>query len=167
MKEAKTSQAPARAIPARAPVVTSADIAEKLIAKLDDSMGELLELLREETALVKAGRLKAASELTAAKEEKSTLYTRLMLVARDEIAALKEYAPDATMALVKRHELFRSEVQINLAVLDTARDVAEDLMRTVAREVGRITSPQTYGRPGEQKRPGSQTAQGIAVNKNF
>ena len=151
----------------RGPVVTSPEIAEKLIAKLDSSMSELLELLREETALVKSGHLKAAAELTAAKDEKATLYTRLMLVARDEIAALKAFAPDATAALVKRHELFRSEVQINLAVLDTARDVAEGLMRTVAIEVGRATLPQTYGRPGVRPNPTASSAQGIAINRNI
>lgn len=157
---------PAATPPERPVVVTSQEMADKLVAKLDESMGELLELLREETRLVKAGRLKAASELTAEKEEKSTLYTRLMLVARDEIAALKHYAPEATAALIKRHELFRSEVQINLAVLDTARDVAEGLMRTVALEVGRATLPQTYGRPGVQGRADTPSAQGIAINRN-
>lgn len=150
----------------RPPVVTSAEIAVRLVAKLDESMGELLALLQEETRLVKAGRLKAAAELAAAKDEKATLYTRLMLVARDEIKTLKALAPEETRALIERHEVFRSEVQVNLAVLDTAKDVAEDLMRTVAREVGRATTAPTYGRPGTPAAGPAAGARGIAVNRN-
>jgi hypothetical protein len=151
----------------RPPVVTSRDIAVKLVAKLDESMGELLSLLQEETALVKKGRLKAASELTETKDDKATLYTRLMLAARDEIDALKKFAPAETAALIQRHELFRAEVQINLAVLGTAKDVAEDIFRTVAQEVGRSETASTYGRPGPARRPAETSARGIAVNFNI
>lgn len=149
----------------RPPVITSAELALKLVAKLDQAMNELLALLQEETRLIKAGHLKAAGVLQEEKNEKATLYTRLMLVARDEIEVLKLYAPEETRALIKRHELFRSEVQINLAVLDTAKDVAEGLMRTVADEVGRSERPSTYGRPGTPTTT-STAARGIAINRN-
>jgi hypothetical protein len=101
------------------------------------------------------------------KEEKAALYTRLMLAARDEIDTLKAFMPDETAALLKRHELFRSEVQINLAVLDTARDVAEDILRTVATEVGRADAPAVYSRSGHTQTAYVVGARGVAVNRSL
>lgn len=151
----------------RPKLVTSPDIAGKLVEKLGNAMEDLLVLLREETALVKAGKLRQAGELAMDKEEKAALYTRLMLAARDEIETLKAYVPDATAALLKRHELFRSEVQINLAVLDTARDVAEDILRTVASEVGQAETPAVYGRSGHAQAAYAMSARGVAVNRSL
>jgi hypothetical protein len=111
------------------PHVTSVEMAVQLIADLSLAMDDLLAILDEETALVRAGRLSAARALAPAKSHCAAVYTRLMLFARDEVASLAYYLPEETEALKRRHELFRAEVQINLAALSTARDVAEDLMR--------------------------------------
>jgi hypothetical protein len=148
-------------------VVTSQEIAAKLVEKLGVAMENLLVLLREETELVKKGKLRLAGELAMDKEEKAALYTRLMLVARDEIETLKSMVPQETAALLKRHELFRSEVQINLAVLDTARDVAEDILRTVAAEVGKTSTPSVYGRSGQTASDMQVTARGVAINRSL
>lgn len=148
-------------------VVTSHEIAAKLVDKLGTAMENLLVLLREETELVKAGKLREAGELAMDKDDKAALYTRLMLVARDEIDTLKAFVPTETAALLKRHELFRSEVQINLAVLDTARDVAEDILRTVATEVGRAATPSVYGRGGHAMSEQVLSARGVAVNRSL
>ena len=159
-----TTQAATQSRPAQ---VTSPEIADKLLKALDAAMEDLLGLLEKETALVRAGKLKAAAELAAEKEDKASYYTRLMLVARDEVKTLAGYFPDAVAALKRRHELFRAEVQINLAVLATAREVAEDLMRTVATEVGAARAPGTYGQRGALAAPAAVAARGIAVNRNL
>jgi hypothetical protein len=148
-------------------LVTGPEIAAKLVEKLGNAMEDLLLLLREETALVKSGKLRQAGELAMDKEEKAALYTRLMLAARDEIDTLKAYVPDETAALLKRHELFRSEVQINLAVLDTARDVAEDILRSVATEVGRSETAAVYGRGGVPPAARVASARGVAINRSL
>ena len=153
--------------PDRPAQVTSAEIANKLVTALLCAMDDLLKLLERETALVRAGKLKSAGELAAEKDDKAAYYTRLMLVARDEIRALAVYDPDGVEALKRRHELFRAEVQINLAVLATAREVAEELMRSVAVEVGQSTGAPVYGLRGTQAGPLATTARGIAVNRNL
>ncbi|WP_181707488.1 flagellar protein FlgN [Chthonobacter rhizosphaerae] len=152
---------------ARETRIATREAAEALIAELNVAMDEVLALLGEETALVKAGKLKAATALAERKNEKAAEYTRMMILARDEVAALGRLAPRSTEMLRRRHEVFRAEVQINLAVLATARDVAEDLLRSVATEVGTMDRPATYGRAG---RPGDvvdTTMRGIAVDRNF
>lgn len=156
-------QSPAPARPAQ---ITSPEIAARLIDALDAAMEGLLALLQRETVLVKAGKLRAASELAAEKEEKATLYTRLMLVARDEVQALARFEPARVETLRRRHELFRAEVQINLAVLATAREVAEDLLRSVATEVSTGTAVPVYGQRGAPTTP-ALAARGIAVNRSM
>jgi hypothetical protein len=153
--------------PARPAQVTSPEVAEKLLRALDAAMDDLLALLERETALVREGKLRAAAELAAEKEEKATYYTRLMLVARDEVKALADYDPTGVAALKRRHELFRAEVQINLAVLATAREVAEDLMRSVAAEVGNGQSAGLYGQRGALPSPVATAARGIALNRSL
>lgn len=151
--------------PARPAQVTSPEIARKLLTALGSAMEDLLGVLERETALVKQGKLKAAGELAAEKEDKAAYYTRLMLVARDEVKTLAAYEPAMVEALKRRHELFRAEVQINLAVLATARQVAEDLMRSVATEVGSAGTLGTYSQRGAKPRPEAASARGIAINR--
>lgn len=149
---------------AEAKIVSQAE-AQTMVAELHAAMDDLLELLAEETRLVKAGKLKDAAALAVRKEERAADYTRLMLVARDEVEILQRFDPVGTEKLRRRHELFRAEVQINLAVLATARDVAEDMMRAVAAEAGATEAPSTYGRLGEQSR--EPTLRGFAIDRNF
>lgn len=131
-----------------APQIRTRAEAERLLTDLVAAMDDLLAILAEETALVRAGRLAEARDLAELKGDRAATYTRLMLVARDEVAALSRVLPEETEALKRRHELFRAEVQINLAVLATARDVAEDLMRSVANDVGATAAPAGYGQAG-------------------
>lgn len=157
-----TLQSPATTRPAQ---ITTPELAGKLIAAVEAAMDGLLDVLQRETDLVKRGKLRAAGELAAEKEEKATLYTRLMLVARDEVQTLARHEPARVEALRRRHELFRAEVQINLAVLATAREVAEDLLRSVATEVSTGTAVPVYGRPGAA--PAPTAARGIAINRSL
>jgi hypothetical protein len=147
---------------ATAPQITSRDAAVALVADLAAAMDDLLSVLADETALVRAGRLREARDLTEAKNDRAAAYTRLMLVARDEVDTLARYLPQETDALKRRHELFRAEVQINLAVIATARDVAEDLIRQVANDVAAPGAG--YGASG---RAGGGKAEGFTVSKNL
>lgn len=153
--------------PVRPAQVTSPEIAAKLIGALEKAMEDLLGLLEKETVLVKQGKLRQAAELAGEKEEKATFYTRLMLLARDEMKTLAGYDPAGIERLKRRHELFRAEVQINLAVLATAQEVAEDLLRSVANEVGAQETPRTYGARGALPAPTAAAARGIAVNRSL
>lgn len=151
--------------PAREAQITSPDRARRLIDDLGHAMDGLLEVLKEETDLVRAGRLRQARELAQLKNDRAAVYTRLMLLARDEVEALGRFMPGETEALKHRHEFFRAEVQINLAVLATARDVAEDLVRQAANDAGGA-SASGYGQTGRAA-AGADPARGFALNRNF
>jgi hypothetical protein len=130
--------------PSEAPQITSREQAVQLIADLGVAMDDLLAVLAEETALVRDGHLRRARDLSDIKSDLAAVYTRLMLLARDEVATLSYFLPRETEDLKRRHELFRAEVQINLAVLETAREVAEDMVRGVANDTEGETTP-AYG----------------------
>lgn len=145
--------------------VDSRDAAERLAADLTRAMDGLLEILETETRLVRAGRLTAAGALGAEKRERAAYYTELALAARDVLDEMGRLAPKATDALKRRHELFKADAHINLAVLATAREVAEDLVRSVAEDVGGRRAPAGYGRAGAPESALKTSARGIAVDR--
>ncbi|MBH0236862.1 hypothetical protein [Methylobrevis albus] len=147
--------------------VTSQVAARALIDQLDASIVALSTVIDEETDLVRAGRLKAAAAMAARKQECSDVYVALMLRAQREVAALGRLAPVETQRIRKRHHLLQADLQINLAVLATAHQVAEDLMRAVAREVEGQRTPQTYGRPATAAARAYGGARGIALDRSL
>lgn len=147
------------------PLIASADGAHALIADLEAAMTGLEEVITEETRLVKAGALLAASDLGPEKSARAADYIRLRdKVSRNRIG-LATFAPDAIDAVRRRHEVFAGLLKVNLAVLATARDVAEDIVRNVSEEVGKTSGPATYGRSASARPSTSISARGIAVDR--
>jgi hypothetical protein len=66
-----------------------------------------------------------------------------------------------------RHEAFRARLQTNLTVLATAHAVSEGLIRGVAGEMNRRSSPQTYGLSGRANPPSRNSAQPIAISRTL
>lgn len=151
----------------RQPVVTTREVALRIVERLGQSMDRLTEILSEESRLVAAGHLKAAAELVEEKNDQAALFVRLALVVRDEIEAMKAMAPEETAALIERHELFRASTQENLEIMQNAKGLAESLMRTVASEFGASQLPKTYGRSGHHRNDREVSAQGIAINQRL
>ncbi|MTI05936.1 flagellar protein FlgN [Roseibium denhamense] len=131
-------------------------------------MEALLSVIEMETDMVRAGKLKEAGELQADKARLIHEYTRGMLTAKEHAVALGNLAPSATQSLRRQHGEFQPVLRINLAVLATARDVANNIVSTVAKAVGaqKPSAPTTYGRNGTSA-SGPQSAQGIAVNQSL
>jgi hypothetical protein len=63
--------------------------------------------------------------------------------------ALERMAPHAIDRLRRRNENFRSVLQLNLAALSAAREVSENLIRSVADAVDTASRPVGYGRAGD------------------
>ena len=86
--------------------IANASAAEKAIADLESIMDQLEQALTEETARVRAGKLRDAGTLSEAKIE----FARLYAVESARIRAAKEtierWIPDAFDRLRKRHNTF-------------------------------------------------------------
>lgn len=129
--------------------------AEALVRHLDQIMDALLELVAEETALVRAGKLTEAGGLEHRKSELSTLYVADAGRIRASQPFLDRAAPDLANRLRERHSEFRAVLQMNLTVLATAHAVSESIIRGVSTELQRKATPQAYGASGHATTPGA------------
>ncbi len=150
-----------------APLAGTTGVAEALAAEVAVAVERLLALIEEETRLIRRGALFAASDLQAEKSRLSADYVKLRFRLRDNAAAVSRLPPEQLQALTRMHETFAENLKVNMAVLATAREVAEDIVRNVANAVGRLRAPQTYS-PGSQLQSASRTAaRGISVDKKL
>ena len=81
---------------------------------------------------------------------------QLAHVARDRLAALQQ-----------RHESLRTLLQTNLTVLATAHAVSEGIVRGVSNEIGRRSTPQTYGASGRSNAPKRGAGVPLAISRTL
>lgn len=161
-----TAQAEATAFPFSLDRPASQQEADHFCKALSGTMEALLSVIEMETDLVREGKLREAGELQADKARLIHEYTRGMMAAKEHAVALGNLAPASTQSLRRQHGEFQPVLRINLAVLSTARDVANNLVSAVAQVAGakNANAPTTYGRTGTAP-TGPQSARGIAVNQ--
>lgn len=143
--------------------IASVSEAEQVIASLNKIMDRLVDTVEEETARVRAGRLREAVELDEAKVELAGLYgvqAGRLKAAKDIVA---RSLPEALDRLRERHDSFQTLLQTNLTVLATAHAVSEGIIRGVSGELARKRAPSTYGASGRANPPGSRASQPMAV----
>ncbi len=149
-----------------APIASTGE-AEQAIANLEKIMDRLVETVEEETARVRAGRLRDAVELDEAKVELARRYA----AESDRVKAAKDLIaqslPEAIDRLRKRHDAFQALLQTNLTVLATAHAVSEGIIRGVSGELARKQAPSTYGASGRANAPGSKASQPLAVSRTL
>lgn len=153
--------------PSPAPKIETATEAENLVRHLLAAMDALVATVEEETALVRAGKLKDAARLDATKSELSRLYIADTAQVKQNATTLAHHVPDLLAALRKRHDTFNALLQINLTVLATAHAVSEGLIRGAAAEVARKSAPQTYGMSGRPTAPPKAAAQPVSVSRTL
>jgi hypothetical protein len=152
----------AQAIPAP---LTSLAEAERVINHLLDVMDALLDVVDEETDLVRAGRLADAARLEPAKSELSRLYVDDTARIRAGQQFLTQAAPELADELRQRHDTFRAVLQMNLTVLATAHAVSEGIMRGVSAELARKATPQAYGASGQAAAPAAGSLQPLTLSR--
>jgi hypothetical protein len=141
--------------------------ARQVIDNLECIMDALLATVENETALVRAGRVREATELEATKAELAGQYftvTERLKASKDRLAA---QLPQALDALRRRHDTFQALLQINLTVLATAHAVSEGIIRGVSDELSRKNTPQTYGASGRPTPPARTPGQPLAVSRSL
>jgi flagellar biosynthesis/type III secretory pathway chaperone len=150
--------------PAAAPIASAAEGAV-LIARLAEAMTSLLNVLEEETQLVRAGRISEVARIEPQKSELARRYVADAGAIRANALYLARETPREFDDLRRRHEQFRAVLQINLAVLATAHAVSEGIIRGAAGELARKAVPQTYGAGGRTAGPGPNGCPPVAVSR--
>jgi len=111
--------------------------AHSFCGDLADTVDALIEVLNEETRLVRAARLEAAGDLATRKSVVAERYMRAHGMLKSGGAELSHLVPDEVVHLRARHQALETAISHNLAVLATARTVSETLIRGVAESVAR------------------------------
>jgi hypothetical protein len=149
-----------------APIASTAE-AERAIANLDKIMDRLVATVEEETARMRAGRLRDAVQLGETKADLARAYaaeSERVKLAKDVIA---RSLPETLERLRKRHDAFQALLQTNLTVLATAHAVSEGIIRGVSGELARKQAPSTYGASGRANPPAAKSSQPLALSRTL
>jgi hypothetical protein len=139
----------------------SADLCGLAQTTLDTLVG----ILNQETVLLRAGRARAASELTAEKTRLAQDYMGLARAVQRQLERLKREAPAVLAALQASHERLAMQMAENLRVIATARTVTEDLLTDVAEALAARERPRTYAANGQIGGAAPRSAAGVSINR--
>ncbi len=116
---------------------------------------------------MRAGRLREAAQLEAEKSALSARYLADVTRVKASLPYLSQHAPELIDRLQERHQSFQAILQINLTVLATVHAVSETIVRGVAAELARKSSPQTYGASGQHSAPPRSMATPMSVSRTL
>lgn len=139
--------------------------ADELCRVAEIALAALVDVMNQETTLLRAGHMRQATTLTADKARLAQDYVGFARAVQRQGARLKAQAPEAVERLQRGHERLATQMAENLRVLATARMVTEDLLTDVAKVVGQQNKAKTYGRAGTIAADPASSARGIAVNR--
>jgi hypothetical protein len=152
--------------PAPPPFASAAE-AVAFAEGLRGTMAELRAVLAEETALVRAARIKAARPFELRKTELSHRYLADLTRLKLHGAALRAHAGGTLQAIEDEHAALQETLQVNLAVLATAHAVAEGIIRHVSQTVQARRAPAGYGANGRAHAPAPRAAAPVALVRNL
>jgi hypothetical protein len=147
--------------------ITSTAEAEQAIENLALLIQKLSGLVEQETALIRTGHVRKATNLN---QEKSLLAGELYNLSERLKANAKfilKVAPARCAALAHLQEAFRLVLQKNLVVLATAHAVSEGIVRRLSGDLGKKTTPQVYGASGRTAVSYAKHGQPIAVSRKL
>jgi flagellar biosynthesis/type III secretory pathway chaperone len=138
--------------------------AQELCSSAESILQSLVEIMNEETTLLRAGHFRQASGLTGQKTTLAQEYVTLARTVQRQLPRLRLEAPEELERLESGHERLATQMAENLRVIATVRDVTETLLTDVAATVGGHNQPKTYDAQGEMI-TSARPARGISVNR--
>jgi hypothetical protein len=131
------------------PRATTPAEAESLVAEALAALEDLEPLIVEETRRLGEGHVRDALALSERKGAAARRYGLALETIKGNAVALGRFRPPSLALLRRRHEAFAAELDLNMAVISTARTVSESLVRELATDVAQARSPQGYGAGGQ------------------
>ena len=139
--------------------------ADELCRMAEIALAALVDVMNQETTLLRAGHMRQAGALTPEKTRLAQDYVGFARSVQRQGERLRREAPQALERLRQGHESLATQMAENLRVLATARTVTEDLLTDVAKIVGQQNRARTYGRAGTVAAEPAASAKGIAINR--
>jgi flagellar biosynthesis/type III secretory pathway chaperone len=141
--------------------------AADLCTRAEAALTALVDVMNQETTLLRAGHLRQAGQLTPEKTRLAQEYVTFARAIQRQTSRLVAEAPQLMSRLRAGHESLATQMAENLRVLATAKTVTEDVLSDVARMVGQENRARTYGTAGRIAADPSASARGIAVNRSL
>lgn len=135
------------------PVVASQRDADQLVDGIIAVMSQLDEIVGRETDLLRAYKLRDAAALGAAKTDASKSYVHALDRLKSNAIALARWSPASVARLKTAQARLGETLNLNMAVLATARSVSEGIIRNLATEVAAPHTLSTYGAGGRTSAP--------------
>lgn len=139
----------------------------ELCSRAETALSALVDVMNQETTLLRAGRHSQAVMLTAEKAQLAQDYVVLARSVQRQATRLQDDTPELIERLRNGHERLATQMAENLRVLATARTVTEDLLTDVAEMVGQQDKARIYSRSGIIANDPAASARGIAVNRSL
>ncbi|OAM78754.1 hypothetical protein [Devosia elaeis] len=139
--------------------------AEDLCNHAETALAALVDVMNQETTLLRAGHMREAGRLTPDKTRLAQDYVTLARAVQRQNQRLAAEAPAALERLRAGHESLATQMAENLRVLATAKTVTEDVLTDVARLVGQQDRAKTYGTGGQVAADPAAAARGLTVNR--
>ena len=139
--------------------------AQELCTHAEQALSSLVDVMNQETMLLRAGHMRQAGQLTADKTRLAQDYVTFARAIQRQGKRLATEAPAALERLRAGHESLATQMAENLRVLATAKTVTEDVLTDVARVVGQQNRARTYGTAGTVTTDAASAAKGIAINR--
>jgi hypothetical protein len=127
------------------PRISGALDARALVEAVIEALGGLSHIVGEETALLRAGKLREAMEREPRKTELAGIYMRGVEQVKLNAVALARFAPEQVRRLKAEHGAFQTLIETNQMVLATARAVSESIVRDLATDANRSMRAPGYG----------------------
>jgi hypothetical protein len=148
------------------PITTTAE-AEQAIENLALLIQKLSCLVEQETALIRTGHVRKATNLNQAKSLLAGELYNCGERLKGNAKFILKVAPARCAALARIQEAFRAVLQKNLVVLATAHAVSEGIVRRLSGDLGKKTTPQVYGASGRTAASYAKHGQPIAVSRKL
>ncbi|WDR05415.1 hypothetical protein PSQ90_14160 [Devosia rhodophyticola] len=139
--------------------------AAELCTMAETALNSLINVMNQETTLLRAGHLRQASALTADKARLAQDYVVFARTVQRQNERLRREAPASIVRLRTGHEQLATQMAENLRVLATAKTVTEDLLTDVAATVGKQNRASVYGAAGTMAADPRNSARGITINR--
>ncbi len=148
------------------PITTPAD-AERAIDDMTTLIAKLSIILEQEADLIRAGRVKRATELSPAKSQlANALFTSGEKLKANAKFLLKS-VPTHCATLRQAQEAFRAILQKNMVLLATTHAISESIVRRLSGDLARKASPQVYGASGRTTAPNLKYSRPLAVSRTL
>ena len=147
--------------------IDKAAATEQTIDEVTGLIERLRGVVEQETALVRAGRLREAAALAATKAALAGELAAGGERLKANAEFLRRAAPERCGAFRQAQETFHAVLQKNMIVLATAHAVSEGIVRRLSGELARQSSPQVYGATGRTVAPNPKSGRPLAISRTL